>query len=126
MHHRQWRQQAPNPKRSPSSQTCRPLDHLHVVNSMTELEFSAWNSFVLGVTNFWGNLKAENHKELVENMLSNFRDIGANMSIKIHYCFLIWTALLQILETIVKSRVKDFTRILKPWKKDTRADGMTT
>ena len=64
------------------------------VNSMTELEFSAWNFFVLVVKNFLGNFKAENYKELVENMLSNFRDIGTNMSIKIHYlvshldCFL--------------------------------------
>ena len=54
---------------------------------MTELEFSAWNSFVLIVKNFLGNFKSENYKELVENMLSNFRDIGANMSIKIHYLF---------------------------------------
>ena len=57
------------------------------VKSMTELEFSAWNSFVLVVKNFLGNFKAENYKELVKNMLSNFRDIGANMSIKIHYLF---------------------------------------
>ena len=54
---------------------------------MTELEFSAWNSFGLVVKNFLGNFKAENYKELVENKLSNFRDIGANMSIKIHYLF---------------------------------------
>ena len=55
------------------------------VKSMTELEFSAWNSFVLVEKNFLGNFKAENYKKLVENMLSNFRDICANMSIKIHY-----------------------------------------
>ena len=57
------------------------------VKSMTVLEFSAWNSFVLVVKNFLGNFKAENLMELVENMLSNFREIGANMSIKIHYLF---------------------------------------
>ena len=34
------------------------------VKSMTELEFSAWNSFVLIVKNFLGNFKAENYKEL--------------------------------------------------------------
>ena len=32
------------------------------VNSMTELEFSAWNSFVLVVKNFLGNFKTENYK----------------------------------------------------------------
>ena len=37
--------------------------------------------------NFLGNFKAESYKELAKNMLSYFRDIGANMSIKIHYLF---------------------------------------
>ena len=63
------------------------IDDSEFVKSVTELEFSAWNSFVLVVKNFLGNFKAKNHKELVENMLLNFRDIGANMSIKIHYLF---------------------------------------
>ena len=57
------------------------------VNSMTDLVFSAWNSFVLVVKNFLENFKAENYKELVVNMFSNFRDIGAKMSIKIYYLF---------------------------------------
>ena len=63
------------------------INESEFVNSMTELEFSAWNSFVLVVKNFLGNFKAKNYKKLVENMLSNFRDIGTNMSIKIHYLF---------------------------------------
>ena len=63
------------------------INDSEVVNSMNELEFSAGNFFVLVVKNFFGNFKAENYKELVEKMLSNFRDIGANMSIRIHYLF---------------------------------------
>ena len=38
------------------------------VKSRTELEFSAWDSFVLVVKNFLGNFKAENYKELVEKI----------------------------------------------------------
>ena len=57
------------------------------VKSKTELEFLTWNSFVLVVKNFLGNFKAESYKELAKNMLSYFRDIGANISIKIHYLF---------------------------------------
>ena len=57
------------------------------VNSMTEPESIAWKSFVLVVKNFLGNHKAENFKALVETMLINFHDLGANMSIKVHYLF---------------------------------------
>ena len=57
------------------------------VNSMTEPESTAWKSFVLVVKNFLGNHKAENFEALVETMLINFHDLGANMSIKVHYLF---------------------------------------
>lgn len=52
---------------------------------MNETEAKAWNSFVLVMTNFLGNKKADNFMELVEDMLSNLRDLGCNMSIKLHY-----------------------------------------
>ena len=35
--------------------------------------------------NFFGNKKASNYKELVANLLSSFEDIGAKMSIKVHF-----------------------------------------
>ena len=37
------------------------------------------------VENFFGNKKASNYKELVANLLSSFEDIGAKMSIKVHF-----------------------------------------
>lgn len=55
------------------------------VDSMSEGERRAWTSFVLVVRNFLGNHKAQNYAELVNNMLINFRDLGCNMSIKVHY-----------------------------------------
>lgn len=54
-------------------------------DSMTEAELSAWTSFVLVIKNFLGNHKADNYVELVNNMLNNFRALGCNMSIKVHY-----------------------------------------
>lgn len=53
--------------------------------SMTETERNAWASFVQVIKNFLGNNKAPNYVQLVENMLDKFRDLGCNMSIKIHY-----------------------------------------
>ena len=57
------------------------------VESMTDVESAAWCSFVLVVKNFLGNFKSDNYEELVGNMLSKFKDLGAKMSIKIHYLF---------------------------------------
>ena len=52
---------------------------------MNETERNAWISFVLAVKNFLGNYKAENYGEIVNNMINNFRDLGCNMSVKVHY-----------------------------------------
>ena len=56
----------------------------HFVAKMTALERAAWLSFVAVVQNFPGN-KAENYSELVNRMLLVFRDLGCNMSIKLHF-----------------------------------------
>ena len=55
------------------------------VCSMSTLESNAWNSFVAVVKNFLGNHKAHNHKELVDKMLTSYREIRAKMSIKVHF-----------------------------------------
>ena len=52
---------------------------------MTVPESEAWESFVSVVENFLGNHKAPNYEEIVQNMLTNFQTLGANMSIKLHY-----------------------------------------
>ncbi|XP_076799763.1 uncharacterized protein LOC143444861 [Clavelina lepadiformis] len=57
------------------------------VQSMTDTESAAWQSFVLVTQNFLGNRKAENYQELVEDMLSKLKDLGVKMSIKVHYLF---------------------------------------
>ena len=52
---------------------------------MTEKESAAWTAFVLVSKNFLVNYKTSNYKELVSNMLSSFKDLGCNISIKVHY-----------------------------------------
>ena len=56
-------------------------------NSMKEVELEVSEAFVLVVKNFLGNNKARNYVELVNNMLTAFRNLGCNMSIKMHYLF---------------------------------------
>ena len=58
------------------------------VNSMNDLEFRAWTSFVDMVQNFLDNRQLENYKELVEKLLKILQDIRANMCIKVHFFFI--------------------------------------
>ena len=54
-------------------------------DSMNEVELAAWLSFVEVVKNFRQNYRADNYKETVNNMLGNFRILGINMGIKVHF-----------------------------------------
>jgi hypothetical protein len=47
-------------------------------------EKKAWDAFRLVSTNFLGNIRAENYKELTEDMLSFYQKLGCNMSVKLH------------------------------------------
>ena len=56
-------------------------------NSMNEVELKAWKAFVLVVKNFLGNNNARSYTELVNIILTAFRNLGCNMSLKMHYLF---------------------------------------
>lgn len=43
------------------------------------------NAFVKVIKEFLGSKKASNNRELVSNLLKILHDIGANMSIKLHF-----------------------------------------
>ena len=60
---------------------------LEFEKSMMELESEAWKAFVLVVKNFLGNNKTSNYEELINNMIYAFKNLGCNMSIKMHYLF---------------------------------------
>ena len=55
------------------------------MHSMTDTESAACQSFILVTQNFLGNRKVENYQELVEDMLSKFKDLVVKRSIKVHY-----------------------------------------
>ena len=52
---------------------------------MSTVEQRAWSAFKETVKNFLGNHKAENYKEIIKELMSSFRKLGCNMSIKVHY-----------------------------------------
>ena len=56
-------------------------------NSMNKVEQEAWKAFVMVVKNFLGNNKARNYAQLVNNMLTAFRNLGCSVSVKMHNLF---------------------------------------
>ncbi|KMQ83920.1 hypothetical protein RF55_18789 [Lasius niger] len=52
---------------------------------MTDLEKKAWMSFKKMIKDFLGNVKKKNYKAFVTNMLNHFKNLGCNMSLKLHF-----------------------------------------
>ena len=46
---------------------------------------AAWDSFKFVIKGFWGNRRAQNYAELVNNPLQSYQKLGCNMSLKIHF-----------------------------------------
>jgi hypothetical protein len=49
-----------------------------------DIEKRAWKCFVNVVKNFLGNHRAENYKDLINELLISYKAMGCNMSLKIH------------------------------------------
>ena len=67
------------------SQIRKLISDPNFTKNMTDVELSAWSSFVSLVKNYLGNHEALNYVETVENMLTKYQEMGANMSIKVHF-----------------------------------------
>jgi len=52
---------------------------------MNEKESCAWSAFVESVKNILGNRYVVNYKGIVATLLSTLQDMGANVSIKLHF-----------------------------------------
>lgn len=65
-------------------QTKKLMASQEFFNLLTRIEKKAWNSFKAVVHNFLGNSKAENHVELITDLITNCSAMGCNMSLKLH------------------------------------------
>ncbi|KAI6647174.1 hypothetical protein LOD99_8827 [Oopsacas minuta] len=54
-------------------------------NSMICKEKCAWNAFVDVMKNFLGNTKSPNYKILVNELIDSYKNLGCNMSVKVHF-----------------------------------------
>ena len=53
-------------------------------HTLTGIEKVAWSAFRDVAHNFLGNTKTPNYIELVELMIDSFKNMGCNISLKIH------------------------------------------
>ena len=63
------------------------LQDEHFNSILCGSEKIAWNNFHRVVDSFLGNKRAENYRELVEDLLSSYQAMGCNMSLKIHFLY---------------------------------------
>ena len=95
-------------------------------NYMNESEAAAWNSYVAVIKNFLGNYKAENYEELVQTMLANFKNLGAHMSIKVHYLHSHLNKFQYNLGDFSEEQGERFHQDIKMMEEDIRVDGTDT
>lgn len=82
-------------------------------NPMNEVKLEAWKAFVLVVKDFVGNNKARNYAEFVNNMMTAFRNLSCNMSVKMHNLFSHMNWFLENLGSMCDEQGKRFHQNLK-------------
>ena len=68
----------------------RPQNHAIINDAiferpLSETEKSAWLKFKAVCLNFFGNVKAENYMENVENFFYAYQTMGHNVSLETHF-----------------------------------------
>jgi len=54
---------------------------------LSDKEKAAWQSFEKVSNGFLGNFKAANFRELVQDLVDSYEQLGCNMSLKMHFLF---------------------------------------
>ena len=93
---------------------------------MISKEARAWKALTEVIKNFLENKKAEIYKDLLEELLSSFEEIGCNMSIKLHYLKSHADKFPQNLGGISEEQVERFIAISKQWRNTTKVNGTAT
>jgi len=93
---------------------------------VNETERNAWLPFKRICEDFLGNHKAANYQNVVQDLLTSYKTMGCNMSLKIHFLEtqrLTWILSQKISAKSVTNTVKDFTKIFWLRKSGTKASG---
>ena len=85
---------------------------------LTETEKSVWLTFKAVCLNFRGNLKVENYKELVEDLLNAYQAVGCNLSSKINFLHSHLDIFPPNQGSVSDEHGKNFRKIFPPWRQD--------
>ena len=55
------------------------------IQTMSSVEKNGWITFSQVVSNFLGNTKSPEYKEIVKTLLDTFHKLGCNISVKVHF-----------------------------------------
>ena len=83
-------------------------------------ELKACDAFRLVSTNFLVNIRAENYKQLIEDMLSLYHKLGCNMSLKTHMLHSHFDIFPDTCGMVSDEHGELFIRKLQRWRKDIR------
>ena len=86
-------------------------------------EKKAWHAFRLVSSNFLGNIRAENNKELIEDMLSLYHKLGFNMSLMIHVLHSHFDFIPNNCSMVSDEHGELFIRKFQRWRNDIRESG---
>ena len=54
---------------------------------LNSIEKAEWDQFCLIMKNFLGNYKSPNYVQMVTNFLQAYQELGARMSLKLHFLY---------------------------------------
>jgi len=54
---------------------------------LSDNDRATWQSFEMVSNGFMGNLKAENFRELVQDLMDSYEQLGCIMSLKMYFLF---------------------------------------
>jgi len=81
---------------------------------LSETERNAWLSFKRICKDFLGYRKAANYEDVVQDLLTSYKAMGCNMSLKIHFLESRLDFFPENLGEVSDEQVKDFTKTFWP------------
>jgi len=87
------------------------MQHKQFDEDLNGTERNACLSFERVCKDFLGNHKAENNQDVVQDLLTSYKTMGCNMSLKIHFLESHFDFFPENLGEVSDEQVKDFTKI---------------
>ena len=84
------------------------LRYHHFVAAMTTVEARAWYTFADVIHNFLGNKKADNYREIVEQLLLSLQELHSRVSTELHNLHSRLSEFLNNLGNVIKEQGKRF------------------